>query len=80
MNWRQADKIKVQFRGRKGHQEQVGNARVRTRDVTHGAGSDAVALMVELLSLHPMLPASARCHHTAAAVKLECGNSTRLFE
>ena len=65
VNWRQADKIEVQFRGHKGDQEQRGDVRVRTRDYVHGprsgyrAHGGAVALMVELLSYHPTLPDSA---------------------
>ena len=64
IDWRQADKIEVHFRGHKGDQEQRGNVRVRTRDETHGprsgyrADGGAVALMVELLSCHPTLPDS----------------------
>ena len=65
MNWRQADRIEVQFRGHKGDQEQRGNVRVRTRAHVRGprsgyrADGGAVALMVELLSFHPTLPDSA---------------------
>jgi len=53
IDWRQADKIEVHFRGHKGDQEQRGNVRVRTRDETHGprsgyrADGGAVALVPE---------------------------------
>ena len=65
LNWRQADRIEVHFRGHKGDQDQRGDVRVRTRDAARGprsgyrADGGAVALMVELLSCHPTLPDSA---------------------
>ena len=39
VEWRQADKIEVHFRGHKGDQAQEGDVRVRTRDVIHGPQS-----------------------------------------
>ena len=63
--WPTADKIEVRVRGHKGDQDQIGIVRVRTRDEITGlragyrADGGAVALMVELMSCHRSLPASA---------------------
>ena len=60
-----ADKIEVRVRGHKGDQDMIGSVRVHTRDEITGprsgyrAGGGAVALMVELMSCHRILPASA---------------------
>ena len=54
MRWRQADRVKVRFKGHKGDQEQMGSVRVRTRTEVHGSKSSfrvdgsADALMLEL--------------------------------
>ena len=53
------------IKGHKGDQEQKGSILVRTRDACRGprskveAGGGAVAILVELLSIHPALPKNA---------------------
>ena len=65
LQWHQATRIDVRFRGHKGDQAQQGSVIVRTRDAALGpgsgvgAGGGAVAVMVELLSMHVALPESA---------------------
>ena len=65
LRWREARTVEIRFRGHKGDQLQAGNVLVRTRDAVRGLGSSlregggAVALLVELLSIHPNLPSSA---------------------
>jgi len=65
VHWRRADKVEIRFRGHKGDQFQIGDVKVRTRDEVSGpragyrVNGGAVALMVELLSLHATLPADA---------------------
>ena len=55
LEWREADRVEVRFRGHKGHQAQVGSVVVRTRSEVRGPcselgeGGGAVALMVALL-------------------------------
>ena len=69
LKWRQADRVKVRFRGHKGDQAGGGSIVVRTRDEASGARSGlrsdgaAVALMVELLSCGAMPP-----EHTSVLV------------
>ena len=54
--------VEIEFRSHKGDQGQAGNILVRTRKNGRGVGSilreggGAVALLVELLSVHPNLP------------------------
>ena len=65
LRWWQADLVEIRFRGHKGDQGQAGNILVRTRKEVRGVGSSlregrgAVALLVELLSVHPKLPSAA---------------------
>ena len=65
LRWREARTVEIRFRGHKGDQLQAGDVLVRTRDAVRGLGSSlregggAVALLVELLSIHPNLPSSA---------------------
>ena len=62
VHWRQADKVEKTFRGHKGDQIQIGEMRARTLDEISGpqsgyrADGGAVALIVELMSLHATLP------------------------
>ena len=77
--WPTADKIEVRVRGHKGNQDQIGSVRVRTRDKITGprtgyrADGGAVALMVELISCHRSLPAS------APLSLYNCGKSVRVL-
>jgi len=63
--WHRATRAVVYFRGHKGDQERRGSVIVRTRDVCRGSRSKvdadggAVAILVELLSIHPALPKTA---------------------
>ena len=65
LRWREEDLVEMRFRGHKGDQGQAGNILVRTRKDVRGVGSSlredggAVALLVELLSVHPDLPSAA---------------------
>lgn len=74
-----ADKIEVRVRGHKGDQDQIGSVRVRTRDATTGpragyrADGGTVALIVELISSHKRLPAS------APLFSYYCGNVVRVL-
>ena len=67
--WPTADEIEVRVRGHKGDQDMIGSVRVHTRDEITGprsgyrAGGGGVALMVELMSCHRSLPASAPPFH-----------------
>ena len=62
LQWGDADRVEVRFRGHTGDQAQVGNVIVRTRSEFRGpcselgAGDGAVALMVALLSCFGALP------------------------
>ena len=62
LEWSDADRVEVRFRGHKGDQAQVGSVVVRTRSEVRGPrsgldeGGGAVALMVALLSCHAALP------------------------
>ena len=62
LEWSEADRVEVRFRGHKGHQAQVGSVVVRTRSEVRGPrselgkGGGAVAVMVALLSCHAALP------------------------
>ena len=77
--WPTADKIEVRVRGHKGDHNQIGSVRVRTRDEITGpragyrADGGAVALMVELMSCHSSLPAS------APFSSYNCGKSARVL-
>ena len=74
-----ADKIEVRVRWHKEDQDQVGSVRVRTRDEIPGpragyrADGGAVALMVELMSCHRSLLAS------APLSSYNCGKSVRVL-
>ena len=63
--WLRADQIEVRVRRHKEDQDQIGSVRVRIRDEITGprtgyrADGVAVALVVELMSCHGSLPASA---------------------
>ena len=65
LRWREEDLVEMRFRGHKGDQGQAGNILVRTRKDVRGVdsslreGGGAVALLVELLSVHPNLPSAA---------------------
>jgi len=65
LRWHQATSVTVNFQGHKGDQSQKGASILRTRDVAQGprpragAGGGAVALLVELMSCHAMLPENA---------------------
>ena len=65
LRWREVDSVEIRFRGHKGDQGQAGNVLVRTRKDVRGVGSSlregggVVALLVELLSVHPNLPSTA---------------------
>ena len=80
MQWRQADKIEVRFRGHKGDQNQKGNVRARTRDEAYGprsgcrAAGGAVDLMVALLSCHSTLPDS------APLASYRCGREVKVMK
>ena len=77
--WSIADKVEVRVRGHKGDQDQIGSVRVHTRDEITGpcagyrAGGGVVALMVELMSCHRSLPAS------APLSSYNCGKSVRVL-
>ena len=77
--WPTAGKIEVRVRGHKGDQDMTGSVRVRTRDEITGprsgyrAGGGAVTLMVELMSCHRSLPAS------APLSSYSCGKSVRVL-
>jgi len=65
LQWRRAIRADVRFRGHKADQTQRGSTLVRVREVANGprsqigAGGGAVALLVELMSVHMALPGSA---------------------
>ena len=65
LRWRVADLVEIWFLGHKGDQGHAGNILVRTWKEARGVGSSlregggAVALLVELLSVHPNLPSAA---------------------
>ena len=77
--WPTADKIEVRVRVHKGDQDQIGSVCVRTRDEMAGpragyrADGGAVALVVELMSSHRSLPAS------APLSSYICGKSVRVL-
>ena len=77
--WPIADKIEVHVRGHKGDQDQIFSVRVRTRNEITGpragyrADGGAVALMMELMSCHRSLPAS------ALLFSYNCGKSVRVL-
>ena len=79
LQWHQAISIDVGFRGHKGDQAQLGSVIVRTRDDASGtrsgvgAGGDAVALMVDLLSVYPTMSES------APLSSYRCGNEVRAW-
>ena len=90
--WPTADKIEVRVRGHKGHQDQIGSVRVRTRDeitrprAGYRADGGAVALMVELMSCHRSLPAEvsqsvtvSSCSSGVQRHRSECRASPRAF-
>ena len=78
LQWHQATSIEVRFLGHKGDQAQQGSVIVRTRDDASGersgvgAGSGAIALVVELLSVYPTMPKS-------APLSYRCGNEVRVW-
>ena len=80
VQWRQADKIEVRFRGHKGDQNQKGDVRARTRYEVYGprsgyrAAGGAVDLMVELLSCHSTLPDS------APLASYRCGREVKVMK
>ena len=80
LQWHQATSIEVRFRGHKGDQAQQGSVIVRTRDDASGArsavgaGSGAVALMVELLLVYPTMPESG-----APLSSYRCGHEVRVW-
>ena len=65
LKWHEATRVVVNFRGHKGDQSQKGSSVARTRTVAQGKrsragfGGGAVALLVELMSCHTMLPEDA---------------------
>ena len=77
--WATADKIEVRVQGHKEDHDQIGSVRVRTRDEITGpragyrANGGAVAFMVELISCHTSLPAS------APLSSYNCGKSVRVL-
>lgn len=78
--WHLATKVVIRFRGNKGDREQRGSLIVRTRDECRGprsevdAGGGAVAVLVELLSVHPALP------RNAALSSVRCGGSVAAWQ
>ena len=84
LQWHRATSIEVRFRGHKGDQTQQGSVSVRTRDDASwtrsgvGAGSGAVALMAELLSVYPTMPESSPLFRIGVVTRLECGDTRRL--
>ena len=77
--WPTADKIEGRVRGHKEDPDQISSVRVRTRDEITGpragyrADGGAVVLMVELMSCHRSLPAS------ASLSSYNCGKSVRVL-
>ena len=83
--WPTPDKIEVRVREHKGDQDQIGSVRVRTQDEITGpcaaycTDGGAVALMVELMSYHRSLPASAPFPRTIVGSQSECYGMVMLF-
>lgn len=84
--WHLATRAVIYYRGHKGDPEQRGSVIVRTRNVCRGprskvnAEGGAVAILVELLSIHPTLPKNAPLSSFRTRQGCRCGDTLRLSQ